>query len=128
MVPTAKQLTESLVIMSERYGEQKAVNLVMTFIHKNHLTHFIPSIQAILKKRELKIERESIFSIVSATDINESTKDRLSDMVHQKTGEIPKKTEVTIDKTLIGGFIGTYKGNIFDGSVRTVLNSLLNKK
>lgn len=128
MVPSVKQLSDALYMTSLKYGEEKAVRTLTEFIQKNHLLSLLPAILDTLKKRHLQQEQDASFSIVSATDLSEGVIDRLSDMVHQKTGEVPKKIEFTIDKSLIGGFIGTYKGTIFDGSVKTILNSLLNKK
>lgn len=128
MVPSVQQLSSALQTTSLKHGEGKAVAMLKAFMEKNHLLPYFPAILDALQKRNIQEELNSSFSIVSATDLSESAVDRLSDMVHQKTGEVPKKIEVTVDKSLVGGFIGTYKGTIFDGSVITILNSLLNKK
>lgn len=128
MVPTAHQLTEALTSLSNTHGEKKAVSALNTLLTRSHLTHLLPTIVEILKTKVTQENKEDTISITSATPLTENVVDRISDLAHKEVGTIPTSVSMTVDKSLVGGFVAVYKGKVFDGSVKTMLNSLLNKK
>ena len=128
MVPTAKQITDALVSVSQKHGQEKTVASLTTFLTRSHLTHLLPAISLILKKRAVQESKQDTITITSATNLTENTLDRITDLAHKEVGSIPTSVSMTVDKSLVGGFVAVYKGKLFDGSVATMLSSLLNKK
>lgn len=128
MVPTARQITEAITSVSSTYGEQKAVNALNALLVRSHLTHLFPAIVEILKTKVEQGSKQDTISITSATPLSENVVDRISDLAHKDVGTIPNSVSMTVDKSLVGGFVAVYKGKVFDGSVATMLNSLLTKK
>lgn len=128
MVPTARQITEALTQVSSSHGEQKAVTALNTLLTRSHLTHLLPAIVEILKTKVVQEGKRDTISITSATHLSENVVDRISDLAHKDLGTIPTSVHMTVDKSLVGGFVAVYKGKVFDGSVATILNSLLTKK
>jgi F0F1-type ATP synthase delta subunit len=128
MVPTAHQLTEAITRLSNVYGEQKAVTALVTLMSRSHLTHLLPAVVQVLKAKSVQEDKQSAILITSATPLSENVVDRISDLAHKDVGTIPSSVSMMVDKSLVGGFIAVYKGKVFDGSVATLLNSLLSKK
>ena len=128
MVPTAKQISDALVSVSQKHGEGKTVASLTTFLTRSHLTHLLPAISLILKKKTAQESKRDTIAISSATNLNETVVDRITDLAHKEVGSIPTSVSMTVDKSLVGGFVAVYKGKVFDGSVATMLSSLLNKK
>lgn len=128
MVPSAKQITDALVLVSQTHGEEKTVASLTTFLTRSHLTHLLPAILLILKKRAVQESKQDTITITSATNLSENTLDRITDLAHKEVGSIPTSVGMIVDKSLVGGFVAVYKGKVFDGSVATMLTSLLNKK
>ena len=67
-------------------------------------------------------------AITSATELSENVVDRITDLAHKELGTIPASVSMAVDKSLVGGFVAVYKGKVFDGSLATMLASLVNKK
>lgn len=128
MVPTARQITEALTVVSCTYGEQKAVPALTALLTRSHLTHLFPAIVALLEKKVVEESKQDTVAITSATTLSENIVDRISDLVHKDVGSIPASVSMVVDKNLVGGFVAVYKGKVFDGSVATMLTSLLTKK
>lgn len=128
MVPTARQITEALTQVSNTHGEQKAVTALNALLARSHLTHLLPAAVEILKIKVVQESKQDTIAITSATQLSENVIDRISDLAHKDVGTIPISVSLTIDKSLVGGFVAVYKGKVFDGSVATILNSLLTKK
>lgn len=128
MVPSARQLTEALTSMSQKHGDKKAVTALHSFLTRSHLEHLFPTILSILKTKSIQENKEDTIFITGATPLKENSIDRIADLAHKEVGTIPASVSTTVDKSLVGGFVAVYKGKVFDGSVATILNSLLNKK
>ncbi len=128
MVPSTKQITDAIISVSQKHGQVKTVRSLTDFLARTHLTHLLPAISLILKKRALQENKQDAISIISATNLTENSLDRITDLAHKEVGSIPKTVSMTVDKSLVGGFVAVYKGKVFDGSVKTMLSSLLNKK
>lgn len=128
MVPTREQITTALVSLSQKHGDEKAVNALTTFLKKSHLLPLMPAVLSFLKKKSEEEGKRDTLMITSATDLHEGVVDRISDLAHKDLGTIPGPIILTVDKSLVGGFVAVYKGKVFDGSVETMLTSLLTKK
>ncbi len=128
MVPTREQITSALVSLSEKHGNEKAAVALTAFLKKSHLLPLMPAVLGFLKKKAEEEGKRDTLAITSATNLSENIVDRISDLVHRDLGTIPGSVSVTVDKSLVGGFVAVYKGKVFDGSVETMLTSLLTKK
>ncbi|MFZ2151661.1 MAG: F0F1 ATP synthase subunit delta [Minisyncoccia bacterium] len=128
MVPTARHITEALTVVSDAHGEKKAVSALTSFLTRSHLTHLLPAIVLLLKKKAVEEGKQDTISITSATTLSEKVIDRISDLAHKNVGTIPASVNMVVDKSLVGGFVAVYKGKVFDGSVKTMLSSLITKK
>lgn len=128
MVPTREQITSALMSLSEKHGNEKAVGALTAFLKKSHLLPLMPAVLGLLKKKAEEEGKRDTLVITSATDLQENVVDRISDLAHKDLGTIPGSVSLTVDKSLVGGFVAVYKGKVFDGSVETMLTSLLNKK
>ncbi len=128
MVPTREQITSALMSLSEKHGNEKAVGALTAFLKKSHLLPLMPAVLGLLKKKAEEEGKRDTLVITSATDLQENIVDRISDLAHKDLGTIPGSVHLTVDKSLVGGFVAVYKGKVFDGSVETMLTSLLNKK
>lgn len=128
MVPTREQITSALMSLSEKHGNEKAVGALTAFLKKSHLLPLMPAVLGLLKKKAEEEGKRDTLVITSATDLQENVVDRISDLAHKDLGTIPGSVHLTVDKSLVGGFVAVYKGKVFDGSVETMLTSLLNKK
>lgn len=128
MVPTREQITSALVSLSEKYGSKKAADALTAFLKKSHLLPLMPAVLVFLKKKAEEEGKRDTLAITSATNLSENIVDRISDLAHRDLGTIPGSVSVTVDKSLVGGFVAVYKGKVFDGSVETMLTSLLTKK
>lgn len=128
MVPTREQITSALMSLSEKHGNEKAVGALTAFLKKSHLLPLMPAVLGLLKKKAGEEGKRDTLVITSATDLQENVVDRISDLAHKDLGTIPGSVHLTVDKSLVGGFVAVYKGKVFDGSVETMLTSLLNKK
>ncbi len=128
MTPSSHTLATVVQKLTETHGEAKATSLFMQFLKKNHLSAMLPNILAHLKQRQKMSNTNETLFVTASTPLSSSALDAVSDVVHQKTGRVPKETVFAEDKSLIGGFVGTYGELVFDGSVRTLLNRLVSKK
>lgn len=128
MVPTREQITDALVSLSEKHGNEKAVSALTVFLKKSHLLSLMPAVLGFLKKKAEEEGKRYTLMITSATDLSENVVDRISDLAHKDLGTIPASVSLVVDKGLVGGFVAVYKGKVFDGSVETMLTSLLTKK
>lgn len=128
MVPTAKQITDALLFVSQKHGQEKSIVSLKAFLTRSHLAHLLPAISFLLKKKAVKENLADTLVITSATELSQSVLDKISNLAHKKVGSVPTLIGMTVDKSLVGGFVAVYKGKVFDGSVKTMLTSLLNKK
>ena len=128
MVPTREQITSALVSLSEKHGNKEAVNALIAFLQKSHLLPLMPAVLGLLKKKAEEDSKRDTLLITAATDLRDNVVDRISDLAHRDLGTIPGSVSLTVDKSLVGGFVAVYKGRVFDGSVETMLTSLLTKK
>ena len=128
MVPTREQVATALVSLSQKKKKKKAVNALTTFLKKSHLLPLMPEVLRFLKKKSEEEGKRDMLMITSATNLHENIVDRISDLAHKDLGTIPGSVSLTVDKSLVGGFVAVYKGKVFDGSVETMLTSLLTKK
>ncbi len=128
MVPTREQITSALVSLSEKHGSEKATDALTAFLKKSHLLPLMPAVLGFLKKKAEEEGKRDTLAITSATNLSENIVDRISDLAHRDLGTIPGSVSLMVDKSLVGGFVAVYKGKVFDGSVETMLTSLLTKK
>lgn len=62
--------------------------------------------------------------MVSATQLDGETVDRLKQKLVELTRKEDVQLSVEVDESLIGGLITRFAGMVYDGSVRTQLNNL----
>lgn len=128
MTPSSLDLTHTLIVLEEKHGIEKATSLFIEFLKKKNLFSMGSAIISHLKHKEKRSDVEDTLTITSATPLSSSVVDMIGDLAHQHTGKVPKSLTVKVDKKVVGGFVGVYRGVVLDGSIETLLRKLENKK
>ena len=111
--------------LNEVCGEatgQEVKNFV-SILSSNKRLSLLPVIQAQFELLKSNLEKSVDVEVVSAFDLNDSTADKLADVLGKKL-EREVKVSTSTDKDLLGGVLIRAGDLVIDGSVRGRLNKL----
>ncbi len=122
MTVSSQKLAQAL-IASLVAGEQasKLATNFQNYLTKNHLIGLLPNIVSHLDKEVHALATKSEASIDVSHDISASTQKLIEKLVGKDAHDT---SVVRVDSSLIGGFRATYRGRLFDGSVKHYLQTL----
>jgi F0F1-type ATP synthase delta subunit len=99
---------------------ERDIATILEVLKQRKLTYVLPSL---LKHIELLHKRSIAWAQPQITFATEPTKesiDRIKAYIDAPKGDV----KIIVEKDLIGGFYAQYKGTIYDGSVRTYLDTI----
>lgn len=109
-------------ISKDSNGKEEAItNSILTYIRNYKLESLLPKVIEYLENKINKESEWNTLSIKSEISIDESIKNNIK--IKLKATEA-KKTENKVEEGLIGGFVATYKGVIYDASIYNQLQLL----
>ena len=111
--------------LNEVCGEatgQEVKNFV-SILSSNKRLSLLPVIHAQFELLKSNLEKSVDVEVVSAFDLNDSTADKLADVLGKKL-EREEKVSTSTDKDLLGGVLIRAGDLVIDGSVRGRLNKL----
>ncbi len=122
---SSKNLADAIykVSIDSKKSDEAIVESVLSYVKEYKLESILPKA---LTKLEDKIQKKLIWNtlfIKSGLEIDDSIVAKIKDKL--KAEDVMQTTKET-DKNLIGGFIATYKGIIYDASIKNKLQLLRN--
>lgn len=120
---SSKNLAEAIykISLDESLSTDKVVEKSMDYIKENKLEALLPKTINHLEEKAKKQKIWNTFSIISGKKINE---DIVNDIKKRLDANNATNTLNTVDEDLIGGFVATYKGTIYDASLKNQLQLL----
>ena len=119
---SAKNLASVLLeISKESRPTEKVMSSFYNFLEKNRLYYLLPQVLSYLENLQKKETRFKTLEIVSGLPIDKETSDNIVKTLKIERASLIKKDT---DPEIIGGFIATYKGFIYDASLRRQINLL----
>jgi F0F1-type ATP synthase delta subunit len=91
------------------------------FMEINHLSPLLPSVLKNLERELSEIQNKKTAIIKTSHSVKEASIKSIEEFIKKENND-PVRLEV--DESLIGGFQATYKGTIYDGSVKNYLKDL----
>ncbi|MDD3662643.1 MAG: F0F1 ATP synthase subunit delta [Candidatus Pacebacteria bacterium] len=109
-------------ISKDSNGKEEAItNSILTYIKNYKLESLLPKVIEFLENKIKKESEWNTLSIKSEISIDESIKNNIK--IKLKATEA-QKIENKVEEGLIGGFVATYKGVIYDASIYNQLQLL----
>lgn len=102
-------------------GEEKALFDFITFIQARNLHHMMPSVVACLERLASQEKEEQIFELKSAYQLPPDLISKIKEYTHA-TNSLSDR--ISVDPSLIGGFIARFKGTLVDASIKQQLTKL----
>jgi F0F1-type ATP synthase delta subunit len=122
MQVSSKQLAHYLVKSLERGGSaSKLAKNFESYLLANHLQGLLPNIIANLVREQEALKQKRTLLIETSHEIKEKTVGQIEAFIGKLSEDL---TETKVDESLIGGFRATYKGRMYDGSVKHYLETL----
>ncbi len=115
-------LTEYIytVIDGSTHAEQD-IDMILRVLNERKLTYLLP---AILKDLELLHSRKVALSLPRITCAVDPTEETIARIKTYIGATDDSAVAVSVDKDLVGGFYVEYEGKIYDGSVRTYVDTI----
>lgn len=122
---SSKNLAKALYkISKEETSSEKIVSALLFYLEKHQLISLLPqTIKHLIGFKKNETEFNSL-EIISGLPIDEEITMEIKKILNSETNSLVKKKT---DKELIGGFIATYKGFIYDASIKNQLNLIKTK-
>lgn len=122
---SSKNLADAIYSISLNQKQDNVVvfDAILSYVKKYKLESLLPKVVMYLENRINKDLKWNTLSIKSGISIDEDTVSKIVEKIQAKEA---KNTTNTLDKKLIGGFIATYKGVIYDASISNQLQLLKN--
>ncbi len=108
-------------------GENKSTNknladVLIEYLEEGGLMNLLPQVVAHLEN----LHNQDVAHSTLEIEIADQECVRALESIHKKFGD-PKKVNHKVNADLIGGFVATYKGFIYDASIKNQLKLLKNK-
>ena len=117
----SKILGEVLIKISKSKNGEKSIEAFFDYLKKKNFVGFLPQIKKyIIKKNKESLETNSL---IIYTKYEISDKD-IKNIISLVGADQDTKVEIIKDEKIIGGFSATYRGNIYDGSLRNQITQL----
>lgn len=106
----------------QQFSDEKIVDALIEYLTENQLTNLLPKIIEHLERLEDENAQHNTLLLETADEIDE----KIFEQILQKFNN-PAKTNHQKEPELIGGFVATYKGFIYDASIKNQIKLLRNK-
>ena len=108
-------------------GEHKDANknladVLIEYLEEGGLMNLLPQVVAHLEN----LHNQDVVHSTLEIEISDKESAKVLESIHKKFGD-PKKVNHKVNADLIGGFVATYKGFIYDASIKNQLKLLKNK-
>lgn len=117
----SKILAEALLKLSQSKNGEKAINKFFDFIQEKNFSGFLPQIKKHIERQGCISAQEKNLIISTKYELSKEEIEEVKKLVGAEKDSV---VEVIIDKNIIGGFSATYKGNIYDGSLRNKISQM----
>lgn len=94
---------------------------LLNYLEKNHLTHLLPNIIRKLELEKRKEDKSKTMHINTSHQFDEKMIEKIKNSIEKEGDE---KFEISVDPSLIGGFIIKGKNKIVDASLKRNLQFL----
>jgi F0F1-type ATP synthase delta subunit len=122
---SSKNLARALYkISKERVSSEKIVSALLFYLEKHRLLSLLPqTLKHLIGFKKNEKEFNSL-EIISGLPIDEEITTEIKKILKTEISSVVKQK---IERELIGGFIATYKGFIYDASIKNQLNLIKTK-
>jgi F0F1-type ATP synthase delta subunit len=121
---SSKQITVSVykIIKEQKTSDEHVVDALIEYLTENKLLNLLPQVVNHLERLEKQDSEHNTLNIETATEVDAD----ILAKIHKKFGA-PEKINQNKNAELIGGFVATYRGFVFDASIKNQLKLLRNK-
>lgn len=121
---SSKQLAQALYRLSKEVDDHKKITSAFNhYLEKYNLQPLLRGTLRHLTEIQSKQRKHHSLEITSGLPIDEDITREIKELLDVKSDA---KVEKHTDKTLIGGFVATYKGLVYDASLKKQLHLLRN--
>lgn len=119
---SSAQLAKTLIVsLEDGVAPAKLAESFQEYLASNHLTGLLPNILKHLDKEVRRIEESTAARITISHEVSAAAVKLIEKLVGKTGGDA---SIVSVDPALIGGFRATYRGKLFDGSVKHYLEAM----
>lgn len=120
----SKVLAQTLMKISKSENNEKAITKFFDYLKNKNFLGLLPQIKRHIERQIEQSSKTNTLIISSKFELSEiETKEIISLVGADKNSTI----EMIKDETIVGGFSATYRGNIYDGSLRNQITQLSTK-
>ena len=122
---SSKNLADAIysISLNQKQSDVVVFDAILSYVKKYKLESLLPKAVMYLEDKVAKDLKWNTLSIKSGIAISE---DIVRDIIKKIKAETAKNIIKKEDKELIGGFVATYKGMIYDASISNQLQLLRN--
>lgn len=122
---SSKNLADAIysISLNQKQNDVVVFDAILSYIQKYKLESLLPKAVMYLEDKLNKNIKWNTLSVKSGIDIDDSI---VKEIIRKIKAEEAKSITKNVDKNLIGGFIATYKGVIYDASISNQLQLLRN--
>lgn len=117
----SKVLAQALMKISQSENNEKSVNAFFEYLKKKNFLGLLPQVKKHLERSVDDSSQAQTLIITTKHDLSESETNEIISLVG---ADKDVQVEVIKDETIVGGFSATYRGNIYDGSLRNQITQL----
>jgi len=123
---SSKNLAEAIykISMDKGINQSTLLSSVESYIKEYKLEPLLPNTIMYLEDKIKKDSNWNTFSLEYGLEISQEIENKIKEKIKATDSKITNKTE---NKDLIGGFVATYKGIIYDASIKNQLILLKNE-
>ena len=122
---SSKNLADAIynISLDHTQSDTVLIDAILSYVKKYKLESLLPKTLIYLEDKVNKDLDWNTLSILSKTEINKEVSGSIAQKIK---AEEAKKINIRLDENLIGGFMATYKGIIYDASIKNQLQLLRN--
>jgi len=111
----SRTLAQTALTLLEKPDAEKHIDAFLKYLQINNLSGILPQVIAHIERLESTTSKNETLHIYSKYELSEK---EVND-IQSATGAQDAQVEQHIDDSLLGGFSATYKGHIYDGSLKS---------
>lgn len=122
---SSKNLANAIyrISLESKKSDSDISNAIFSYIKKYKLESLLPKVLMYLEDKVEKNNKWNTLSVLSGIEIEDNI---VKEIIEKINASEAKKIKREVDKDLIGGFVATYKGIIYDASIKNQLQLLRN--
>ncbi|MFT6361081.1 MAG: F0F1-type ATP synthase delta subunit [Candidatus Paceibacteria bacterium] len=111
----SRTLAQTALTLLEKPNAEKQIDAFLEYLRVNNLTGILPQVLAHIGRLQSKTSEDDTLHIYSKFELSDT---EVND-IRSTTGATDASVEQHIDESILGGFSATYKGHIYDGSLKS---------